>query len=77
MLRFSFLDSLLRRGVDLAGELQQQGQAARFVRDALPWLFAMGAAYGFCMGAYNIIATESVEVRYALASAVKVPFTSC
>lgn len=73
MLRFSFLDSLLRRGVDLAEELQQQGQARRFVRDALPWLFAMGAAYGFCMGAYNIIATESVEVRYALASAVKVP----
>lgn len=73
MLRFSFLDSLLRRGVDLAEELQQEGQARRFVRNALPWLFAMGAAYGFCMGAYNIIATESVEVRYALASAVKVP----
>ena len=73
MLRFSFLDSLLRRGVDLAEELQQQGQARRFVRESLPWLFAMGAAYGFCMGAYNIIATESIEVRYALASAVKVP----
>ena len=73
MLRFSFLDTLLRRGVDLAEELPREGQARRFVRESLPWLFVMGAAYGFCMGAYNIIATETVEIRYALVSAVKVP----
>ena len=73
MLKFSFLDSLLRRGVDLAEELQKEGQARRFVREAMPWLFAMGAAYGFCMGAYNILQVENVEWRYSLISAVKVP----
>ena len=73
MLQFSFLDSLLRRGVDLADELQKEGQARRFVREAMPWLFVMGAAYGFCMGAYNILQVENVEWRYSLISAVKVP----
>ena len=73
MLRFSFLDSLLRRGVDLAEELQKEGQARRFVRDALLWLCVMGTAYGFCMGAYNIITTGSIEVRDSIASAVKAP----
>lgn len=73
MLRFSFLDSLLRRGVDLAEELPKEGQARRFVRESLPWLCVMGGAYGFCMGAYNIITTDTIEVRYAISSAIKVP----
>lgn len=39
----------------------------------MPWLFVMGAAYGFCMGAYNILQVENVEWRFSLVSAVKVP----
>jgi len=78
MLKFSFLDSLLREGTSFAERLNDPVQARSFFWTALPWLFLLGGIYGFCMGSYSGLKAGSNDLGadrwlFAISAAVKVP----
>ncbi len=71
MLRFDFLDLLLRRGSGLGNDLAEDDRASSLIRGSLVWLTLLGALYGFAMGSYNGLLGGTW--MYAVAAAAKVP----
>lgn len=66
-----FIESVLRRGSDFGEGLKDPETARRFARSAMLWMIALGAFYGFVMGAYNLIRVGTAW--NAITSMVKVP----
>lgn len=66
-----FLEGILRRRADFGESLKEPAAARGFIRSAILWLIALGAFYGFTMGAYNLI--HAGTAWNAVTSMIKVP----